>query len=243
MSRDDGKTPSSYGWFLSELTHAGRENLDPDHVARYDAKMDAGAEREVELLKAEGFGVDSTLLEFGPGTGQFTIAAARRYGHVIAVDPSPPMLAALERRLSSEKVQNVEVVNAGFLSYRHRAEPVDIIYSRFALHHLPDFWKALALKRFRQLLAPGGLVRISDVVYGFDLDSAEAGIESWCASFGHQVEGEWSREEVEEHVRDEHSTFTWLLEQMIERAGFSFEASYSEDGILADYLMRVRETR
>jgi hypothetical protein len=31
------------GWVLDELANAGRENLDPDHVARYDAKMDAGA--------------------------------------------------------------------------------------------------------------------------------------------------------------------------------------------------------
>lgn len=28
---------------------------------------------------------------------------------------------------------------------------------------------------------------------------------------------------AEEHVRDEHSTFTWLLEPMIERAGFAIE--------------------
>ena len=49
-----------------------------------------------------------------------------------------------------------------------------------------------------------------------------------------------SRAELEEHVRDEHSTFTWLLEQMIDRAGFSVkEANYSEDGIFARYLLRA----
>jgi len=36
---------------------------------------------------------------------------------------------------------------------------------------------------------------------------------------------------MEEHVRDEHSTFTWLLEVMFERTGFSIEAvDYSDDG-------------
>jgi hypothetical protein len=39
---------------------------------------------------------------------------------------------------------------------------------------------------------------------------------------------------VDEHVRDEHSTFTWLLEPMIRRACFDFtRAEHSDDGILA----------
>ena len=46
-------------------------------------------------------------------------------------------------------------------------------------------------------------------------------------------------DKLEEHVRDEHSTFTWLLEPMIEKAGFEIEqAEYSDDGILASYLCR-----
>lgn len=47
----------------------------------------------------------------------------------------------------------------------------------------------------------------------------------------------WTRPELEEHLRDEHSTFTWLLEPMLERAGFSIaDAHYTEDGIFARYL-------
>jgi len=40
------------GWLLDELASAGRENLDPAHVERYDAKMDARAAEEVELLRS-----------------------------------------------------------------------------------------------------------------------------------------------------------------------------------------------
>lgn len=44
---------------------------------------------------------------------------------------------------------------------------------------------------------------------------------------------------LEEHVRDEHSTFTWLLEEMIRRTGFTIEAAeYSDDGIFAKYALR-----
>jgi hypothetical protein len=55
------------------------------------------------------------------------------------------------------------------------------------------------------------------------------------------VETDWIRAELEEHVRDEHSTFTWLLEPMIERSGFRIDdAEYSPDGIFARYVARRR---
>ena len=55
--------------------------------------------------------------------------------------------------------------------------------------------------------------------------------------------GQWSRAELEEHVRDEHSTFTWLLEPMIRRAGFDVEEhEHSEDGIFARYVLRAAGT-
>jgi len=57
---------------------------------------------------------------------------------------------------------------------------------------------------------------------------------------GSDIVGEWSRAELEEHVRDEHSTFTWLLEPMIRRAGFEIEqALHSDDGIFARYLLQA----
>jgi hypothetical protein len=48
------------------------------------------------------------------------------------------------------------------------------------------------------------------------------------------------KEDIDEHVWDEHSTFTWLLEPMIERSGFRIErADHSADGILAAYIARA----
>jgi hypothetical protein len=43
------------------------------------------------------------------------------------------------------------------------------------------------------------------------------------------------------HLRDEHSTFSWLLERMIERAGFEIEhAGYGSLSIYADYTCTKR---
>lgn len=80
----------------------------------------------------------------------------------------------------------------------------------------------------------------ADVVYDFAPEEAEHRLEAWCATGGDGVVGEWSRAELEEHARDEHSTFTWLLEPMIRPAGFDIEdAEHSEDGIFARYVLRA----
>jgi ubiquinone/menaquinone biosynthesis C-methylase UbiE len=227
-------------WFIDELAFAGRENLDAEHVARYDRKEDADAAAEVALLRELGLTRDSVVVEFGAGTGQFTVAAARACARVIAVDVSPVMLRRLEEKLAASDLRNVEPVRAGFLTYDHAGEPADFVYSRFALHHLPDFWKVVAFDRLHRSVKPGGVVRLWDVVYDFAPAEAEERLEAWCATGGDGVEGEWSRAELEEHVRDEHSTFTWLLEPMMRRSGFEVaEAEHSEDGIFARYVLRA----
>jgi SAM-dependent methyltransferase len=180
-------------------------------------------------------------VDIGAGTGQFTLAVAAACARVVAVDVSPVMLERLRARIDAQRLGNVQVVRAGFLTYVHDGDPADVVYSRYALHHLPDFWKAVALTRIRAMLRPGGLLRLSDVVWNFGPREARERIEAWCATAGTQVDGEWSRDELEEHVRDEHSTFTWLLEPMIERADFTIEdATYSPDGIDAQYVLRAR---
>ena len=135
-------------------------------------------------------------------------------------------------------LSNVTTVEAGFLTYEHHGDPVDLVYSRYALHHLPDFWKAIALDRLAAILRPGGLLRLWDVVFQFDAADAPARLEAWLAVAA-AADGDtgWTRPELEEHLRDEHSTFTWLLEPMLDRAGFDItDAQYTDDGISARYL-------
>jgi ubiquinone/menaquinone biosynthesis C-methylase UbiE len=224
-------------WVLDELSYAGRENLDAAHVARYDQKEDADPAGEVDALIAFGLGGDATVVDLGAGTGQFAVAVAPNVRRVVAVDVSPVMLDHLRAKLATAGVDNVECVQAGFLTYDHAGEPADVVYSRYALHHLPDFWKALALTRIAAMLRPGGILRLSDVVYGFDATDAVAGLEQWMSGTASgSIDAGWTRAELEEHVRDEHSTFTWLLEPMISSAGLVIEqADYSADRVVARY--------
>lgn len=230
------RTGRADGWLLDEIASIGRENLDGLHVARYDEKEDADAANEVRLLQGLGMDQDSTVVDLGAGTGQFALVASEVCRRVVAVDPSPVMLDRL-REKARGRGSSLEVVEAGFLTYEHRGDPPDVVYSRYALHHIPDFWKAVALTRIRQWLEPGGIVRLWDVVYHFEAHEAAARIEQWCATLPATGDG-WTRADLEEHVRDEHSTFTWLLEPMMQRAGFEVrQVDYSDDGFFAQYVL------
>jgi SAM-dependent methyltransferase len=228
------------GWLLDELASAGRENLDVDHVSRYDIKMDAEGPTELDVLRRLRLSSDSEVVDLGAGTGQFALAVAPVCARVVAVDISPVMLARLRAKVDAFRCANLEVVQVGFLTYEHRGRPADFVYSRFALHHIPDFWKAIALQRIRSILRPNGVFRLWDTVYSFDLSDADARLEAWCATLDGDVESEWTRADIEEHVRDEHSTFSWLLEPMLRASGFKIEdVVYSPDGIYAKYVARA----
>lgn len=216
------------GWRPDEQALAGDEHLDPGYVAGYDAK--AGFDpAELALL-----GSGTTLVELGTGTGALAAAAARagRFRRVVGVDPSPAMLAAARARDVA-----VEWVQAGFLSYEHAGAPADAVYSRHALHHLPDVWKAVALARVAALLRPGGVLRLRDLVFSCGPDEVEAVVDAWLAAAPERPEHGWTRAELETHLRTEHSTFSWLLEPMLERAGFSIrEAEYGAGRTHAAYV-------
>ena len=230
---------ASMSWILDELSHAGLEHVTPEHVAVYDAKAQVDPAPELALLRTLGLNAASTLLDMGAGTGEFSVAAAQVCRHVIAVDVSPVMLAALEQKVRAGHVTNVECVLGGFLSYRHAHEPVDVVYSRNALHHLPDFWKVQALRRLHGLLRPAGLLRLCDLVYSFPPEETEERVGSWLDRAPTDVRDGFPRSELEAHLREEYSTFSWLLEDMLAHTGFTVEhVHYSDSGIFAEYVCR-----
>ena len=222
---------------LSEIALAGPEHLDADYVAGYDRKARFDPTADLEALRARGLGPASTLIDFGAGTGVFALAAAAVCERVVAVDVSPAMVEATERKLAEHAVKNVECVQAGFLSYEHHGALADVVYTRNALHHLPDFWKGIALRRMADALAPGGTLLLRDLVFSFELSEADARIGDWLDAAAERADAGWTREELETHLRDEYSTFSWLLEPLIRRAGFEIEAAeYGAGGTHAGYM-------
>ncbi len=232
----DDAAVTAPAWQIDERALAGAEHLEPAYVAGYDAKTGAAPEEELALLRAHGLGPETTLVDLGAGTGLLALAAAPQCRRVVAVDPAPAMLALAARRAAAAGLANVECVEAGFLTYEHRGEPPQLVHSRNALHHLPDFWKALALVRVHDLLAPGGTFVLRDLVFSFEPQEAEARIEEWLAGAAESPAEGWTRAELEEHVRSEHSTFSWLLEPLLERAGFEIRDAAHRRGAYATYV-------
>ena len=112
--------------------------------------------------------------------------------------------------------------------------------SQFALHHLPDFWKGQALARIAALLRPGGLFYLRDVVFGFAPAAATEEVEAWIGAVA-EPEGEgFTRADFAGHVRDEHSTYDFLLEALLQRCGFEIEERRQSLGAYAAYLCRRR---
>jgi SAM-dependent methyltransferase len=159
-------------WRLDEIASAGPEYLDADYVEGYDKKSPTDWTEDVGVLLSLGVGAESTVVDLGAGTGTFALAIAPHVKRVVAVDPSEAMVATLRAR-------GVEAVQAGFLTYEHQGDPPDAVFSRNALHHLPDFWKAVALDRVAHLLRPGGVLMLQDIVYSFDPGEADAAIAAW----------------------------------------------------------------
>jgi ubiquinone/menaquinone biosynthesis C-methylase UbiE len=211
------------GWFPDELALAGDEHLDPEYVLGYDRKAGVDPTEDVALFCDLGLNEAHTLVDLGTGTGTLALAAAPLCRRVVAVDVSAAMLTILKEKTERLGIKNVECVQGGFLTYEHRGEPADFVYSRHALHHLPDFFKALALERIASILRPGGVLRLHDLVFSFDPREAAHIIDAWLASAVEQPERGWTRLEIEKDVREEYITFSWLLEPMLERAGFAIQ--------------------
>ncbi len=223
-------------WMLDELAHAGPEHLDPAFVAGFDRKQGyPDPAEDLAVLREHGIGRAATLVDLGAGTGQFAMAAAPHAGRVVAVDVSPAMLALLRERAAGAGLTNVECVRAGFLSYQHTGPAADAVFTRHALHQLPDFWKALALDRIAGLLRPGGILRLRDLIFDFQPAEAGAVLDDWLEGAAADPERGYTREDFAEHLRTEFSTFRWLLEPMLAAAGFTVVTAEFRGSIYGAY--------
>ncbi len=217
-------------WLYDETKQIGTDYEDVSEIRIYDQRMAKirDVKKELrEVLKSLDLTPESTVLEMGTGTGEFPIAAVKRCSKVIAADISLPMLEyareKAKERLREEgragDFERIEFVRGGLLTYQPSAKPLDAVVSQFALHHLPDFWKQVALIRIAGMLKSGGRLYIRDVVYSFDAADYEGFFDRYISRMA-EIGGEGTPHDILVHIRDEHSTIGWILEGMIEGAGF-----------------------
>ncbi|MGA7097762.1 MAG: class I SAM-dependent methyltransferase [Acidimicrobiia bacterium] len=226
-------------WWLDEEAHAGAEHLDADYVATYEAKAQYDPAEDVERLSALGLDAASTVLDIGAGTGVFAMAVAARAGTVIAVDVSPAMCRVIGERATKSEVSNVIVQKAGFLTYAGDPHSVDFVFTRNAMHQIPDFWKVVALRRIHDLLKPGGVLLLHDLVYDIDTFRVADSIDRWVSGGVDDPALGYTPNDLAEHVRSEYSTFSWLFDRMLDKTGFEVMERHFRRDVYATYTCRA----
>jgi ubiquinone/menaquinone biosynthesis C-methylase UbiE len=226
-------------WFYDEYRYAGVDYTNPEQVAVYDKRHQRFRDykKSTEAILARlGLGAKHTVIDLGCGTGAFIVHAAPQVKWVYAVDVSTPMMDFARQKVAAAGITNVSFHRGGFLTYEHADEPVDAIISVAALHHLPDMWKGVALLRCYEMLKPGGQFYLYDVVFPMKKDYA-APLQKWVDEFTAKVGPEFTSE-IETHIRDEYSTYDWVMEGMLRRAGFHIESAEYNDSFGATYVCK-----
>ncbi len=225
-----------HSWQYDEFRQVGTDYNSPAEVEIYDSRHGNFRDIETEnnkILAAVQVKDGDLLIDFGSGTGTFAIQAARRCATVHAVDISQPMLDWAAAKAADAGIANIQFHHAGFLTYEHHGSPVDAVVTTFAFHHLPDFWKGVALQRLSGMLKPGGRLYLRDVILEETdaLANIAAFIDKLAAAGGTRLQ-----EDSQRHFRDEYSTYDWVMDGLLSRTGFTICSKQMEAGVIGTYL-------
>jgi putative AdoMet-dependent methyltransferase len=225
-------------WRYDEQRHSGVDFSAPEEVEAYDAYMqkmrDIGG--EVAKIKAAlSLKPDAVVLDIGCGTGETALGLAACCAAVHAVDVSREMVSCAAAKAEKRGLANIAFQQAGFLTCDYPAASFDAVISQIALHHLPDFWKHIALRRIHRLLKPGGRLLLQDAVLPSgtdDFDPYFAGIVAAIAASG----GAKVARDTEITLRDEHPTLDWIMQGLLEKAGFTIISADRTPPFVTTYL-------
>ncbi|MBR2004499.1 MAG: class I SAM-dependent methyltransferase [Thermoguttaceae bacterium] len=225
-------------WLYDEFQHAGVDYANLEVARKYESRhlkfRDFEAEFE-RIRERADLKRSDVVLDLGCGTGAFAIPASRYCTKVYAADVSAPMLGLLRQKVAEQKIENIETFAAGFLTFPTLPEPVDAVVSSLALHHLPDFWKVVALKRIADALKPGGVFYLSDVVFHFPVETWREGTQAVLDAMESSAGGE-----ANAHIAREYSAFDWFLEAAFERTGLTVEQTIDDAAFIRVYVCRKK---
>ena len=224
-------------WLFDEFKMVGVDFEDSAQVEAYDRNQTVSTpEKEQVLVARLGIVPEQIVIDLGAGTGTFAIQAALAGALVHAVDVSQAMLTYAQSKAQKAGASTVKFYRAGFLTYEHQDNLADVVIAKNALHILPDFWKMTAFIKIAALLKPGGKFYLRDVIFSFLPAEYKTAIDEWIKQVAKPEGQGWTVRDFEMHVREEHSTFAWIIEAMLTRSGFDIVESNYQSPTYAEYL-------
>ncbi len=225
-------------WQYDEMCQVGIDYADTAQVTAYDSTESKLRDIRKEIEDIMNYLVLTqyqTVLDFGTGTGEFAIKAAKYCEEVFAVDVSHTMLEYVHQKAKQEGLTNIQFHHAGFLTYKHLGEPLHAVVSQYALHHLPDFWKMIALRRIYKMLNKKGKFYLRDIVYSFRVDNYNNFFNNLTEKIK-QSAGKKIAQDKANGIRNEFPTFDWIMEELLVKAGFHINKADYYDGFIAVYM-------
>ena len=123
-------------------------------------------------------GAADLVLDIGTGTGNLAVKFLEKGCQVIGLDPSAKMLRMAEKKAEKWGEQfDIRVCENPFLETPFFDNTFDVVASTYAIHHITDDAKRLAIVEMKRVMKPDGRIVIGDVMFEDSADKARALLE------------------------------------------------------------------
>lgn len=224
-------------WYFAEK-QIGVDYSESEIASEYDFEhqqfRDFKKEAE-DMVEKLNITKKEVVLDCGCGTGEITLELASHAKEVIGVDISPSMLELLTKNAKYKQIHNIKTHCTGFLTYQHQGAKVDKMVSKFAMHHLPDFWKSVALLKMSNCLKKGGKLYFSDLVFTIPPAEYEISLNQMIDNMKKTASKSIVQETII-HIKEEFSTYDWIMEGLFKKTGFSIDSKVIETENFVTYI-------
>ncbi len=114
-----------------------------------------------ELIASSILASDKTVLEVGPGEGEFLAELSSQFTHVIALDNSKEMLNKAQQFAKAEKLTNINFIHSDTKEASLDQFDINCVVINMVLHHVPS--PAEMLFDIAKILAENGQLFITEL--------------------------------------------------------------------------------
>jgi ubiquinone/menaquinone biosynthesis C-methylase UbiE len=143
-------------------TEAVQDQFDPQAQAYLTSPVHAaGPDLQAARDRVErSLGPQARILDVGTGAGHLSFALAPVAAHIVALDPSPGMLATVRRAAAERGLSQIETCEASAMALPFPVGSFDLVCTRYSAHHWLNV--PAALEEMRRVLKPDGFILVID---------------------------------------------------------------------------------